>query len=252
MASPVVLCFHSSPVLSAPKLLRSKNPVDLALAERKTHPLLQLSLIALAEILLPHRPELGGCTYRGVLGLVLRDGEEQLRVKEKTGDLVLLLVTDMLANRLTDRVLHVWPLALNDHQRNPVDEKHEVGPTGLLAAAALDYEFLGHVVGVVFGMFPVNIIELKALGISFDRLLQTLSHAQQVIRFLVGWQQAVIYYVLQCLNCRKDIALAKGVRAAPEDDGVLPAELLRQYLVEEHAAQPAAASFDCFFRLRYS
>ena len=234
--------------LSAPKLLRSKNSVDLALTQRQTHLLLQVSRIALAEILLPHRPELGGRTHRGVLGFVLRDGEEKLCVEEKTGDLVLLLVADMLANRLADRVLHVGPLALDDHQRNPVDEEHDVGSAGLLATTALDHELLGHVVGVVFRMFPVDIIKLKALGVSFDRLLQTLPHAQQVIRFLIGWQQAIIYYVLQCLNCREDIALAEGIRAASEEDGVLIAQLIRQYLVEEYAAQSITASFVRFFR----
>ena len=115
----------------------------------------------------------------------------------------------------------------------PLTKEHDVGSAGLLATTALDHELLGHVVGVVFGMFPVDVIELKALSISLDRLLQALSHAQQVIRFLIGWQQAVIHYVLECLNCREDIALAEGVRAAPEQDGVLPAKLLRQYLVEE-------------------
>jgi len=116
-----------------------------------------------------------------------------LRIKEKTGDLVLLLVADMLANGLAYRVLHVGPLALNDHQRNPVDEEHDVGSAGLVGATALNHKLLSYVIGVILGMLPIDIIKLKALSVSFDRLLQALSHTQQVVRFLVSWQQAIIY-----------------------------------------------------------
>ena len=94
-----------------------------------------------------------------------------------------------------------------------VDEEHDVGTAGLVAAATLDHELLGYVVNVVVGMFPVDVVELKAPGVSLNRLLQAPAQAQQVVDLLVGPQQAVVHDVLQCVHGRQDVALAEGVLA---------------------------------------
>ena len=234
--------------LAGPGPAGRKDPVELALAEPYVDPVLQVRRIALSGILPPRRPELGCGAHGGVLGLVLGHGEEQLCVVEETGDLVLLLIADVLADGLTDGVLHVRPLALDDDQGDPVHEKHDVGPARLVAAAALDDEFLGHVEDVVVGALPIDVVELKAPGVPLDGLRQALPHAEEVIDLLVGRQKAVLHDVLQGLHRSQDVALAEGILAAPEADGIQLAELVRQDLVEDDTAQPIAAGLGGFPR----
>ena len=86
----------------------------------------------------------------------------------------------------------VGALALDDHQRDAVDEQHQVGTARLVAARLFDGILLADLIAVALGMGPVDVAERVALGIAVDCLGQGRAEGQQLIDALVGRQQALL------------------------------------------------------------
>ena len=192
------------------------------------------------HVLPPDRPELGGGAGRGVLGLVFRQGQQQLRVEEQLGDFVVPLVAQVLADRLGDGVFDIGPFALDDRQGNTVDEQHDVGPPGLVAGGSFDLEFLGDVEdvgGQPSVRVPVDVVERKALGVAADRLLQALAENQQVVDLLVGADESVVQHVFQNLHGGLDVGLAELVLLPLEANPVQFAQLFDEHRFEQHVAR---------------
>ena len=88
----------------------------------------------LVHFLPPDCPELRGGASGGVLGLILRDRQQQLRVQEQLGDLVVPLVSQVLTDGFGDWFLDIRTLALHHDQRDAVDEQHHIGAAGHVTA----------------------------------------------------------------------------------------------------------------------
>ncbi len=105
------------------------------------------------------------------------------------------LVADHLADRLDHRLVaaqvEVGALALDHHQRDAVDEQHQVGPAGGVAALPLDAIFLGDMVDVALGVLPVDIVQRVALAVAIDGLGQAGAQGQQLVDPLAGELQAL-------------------------------------------------------------
>ena len=168
-------------------------------------------------------------------------------IEEQARDLIPLLVANVLTDRLADRVFQVRPLALDHDEGNSVHEEHDVGAPRLLTSASLDDELLGDVIDVILRVCPVDVIELEALGVPFDRLLHALSEAQQVVDLLVGQHQTVVYDILQGLHSREDVSLTERILAALETDDVLPSKPLGQHLLKHDVCQTPAPGSDGLF-----
>lgn len=155
--------------------------------------------------------------------------------------MVIPLVPKLLRNRLLDRVLHVGPLALDHGERNPVDEQHDVGAAGVVAAGPLDDVFLRDVKDVVRKVVPVDVVERKALHVAADRLLQALAPQQQLIDFLVPADQTVEGELLQGLDGRLDVPLRELELLPLVADRVDLPQLLFQDSVKQDGTQSSAS-----------
>ena len=166
--------------------------------------------------LFPDRPEFNRCADRAVLGLVHRHRHEHLAVDEQARNAVVLLVADVLADRLPNRVF-VHPaadirfLTLDDHQRNTVYEQHEVGTVCLLTTGALDGEFLGDVIDIVLRVLPINVPERETFCVAENRLRQGFAEAEQIIHFLVRADQPVEHEFLQRVDAGADVVFAERI-----------------------------------------
>ena len=89
-------------------------------------------------------------------------------------------------------LVEVGSLALDDGERDAVDEQDDVGPAGLVAAGPLDGELLGDVEDVVPRFVPVDVAEREALGVALDRLGEALAQGEQVVELLVGPDEPVV------------------------------------------------------------
>ena len=97
-------------------------------------------------------------------------------------------------------------------------------------------------IDVAFRVLPIDVVELEAPCVPFDRLLQALPEAEQVVDLLVRWQESIIYDVLQGLHSCKDVALAERVLATLESDDVLPTKLVSKDPLEHDVRQATATS----------
>ena len=197
-----------------------QGPVD-----QRMHRLFELAFVAGVFLLAPDRPELLGCAGRGVEGVVGAHGQQQLRGDKEVGDLVLALVDaelfDAEGHRLFAVVVQVGALALDHGEGDAVDEEHDIGAAGGVAAALLDGELVGDVVDVTFGVLPVDIVEAEALAVAVDRLGEARAQRQQLIDAGVGEQQALEGIVHQAFDRLADIGVAEGMAPALELDLVM-------------------------------
>ena len=195
--------------------------------------------LSIRHVLLPFRPELGRCAGGAIAGLVLVHRQHRLHIGEQARDVLVALVADGLRDGLGH--LDLGRFALDHREGNAVDEQHNVRPTGLDAARALDREFGGHVIDVVSRVTPVHVVQREALQVALDGLLQRHAQRQQVVHRLIGLEQAVVLDVLQALDGALDVLLAEQVAAALVLDAVQLLQLLAQDFLQQHVAGLAAA-----------
>ena len=122
----------------------------------------------------PYRPERPRGASRSVLGLVTRQGHEHLAVKKELGDTLLFLIVGQLINgQINGLFLGLsigGALALHDNQRDAVDEQDDIGDIMFLIADPLHLKFRCAVKGIFLRVFPIDIVDGKAFGVSFNRL----------------------------------------------------------------------------------
>ena len=105
------------------------------------------------------------------------------------------LVAQHLADGVVDGGLSlagllIGALALDDDQRDAVDEQDNIRAAGGVAAAPFDREFVGDVVDVVFGVLPVDQVDAVAALVAVDALLDALAEREQFVGVLAGGDQA--------------------------------------------------------------
>ncbi len=111
-----------------------------------------------------------------------------------------------------------------------------------MAAGALDGEFVGDVVDVVFGMLPVDVAEVEALGVAVHRLLEACTQGQQLVDALVGRHQPLDQRrVRQHVQRLGQVGLGEGEGLPLEADRVVLGQPLRQHILQDRRAQLAAA-----------
>ena len=189
---------HEKPVL----LLRCQRGVD------------GIGNLGIQFRLSPEGPEFLGRARRAEPGPVHGHRQEQLGVKEKVRNAVVLLVADVLADGLRDGILaraDVRFLALDDRQGDSIHEKNDIRPVMLAAAAALDGKLLRDVIDVVLRLLPVDVLERVALGVAQDGLLQALAQAEKVVDLFVGADQPIEHEVLQRIDPGDDVVFAEGI-----------------------------------------
>ena len=192
----------------------------------------------LRVFLAPAGPVLCICAGRAVLRGVLRDGQQQLRERVQQRDFLAGMVAERLRDRLTRRVIHVRALALDDHQRNPVTEQHDVWPARAAAACPLYLEFFRDVPDVVFGRLPVNELDAEALAVAVYRLLYRHTQRQQVIRRLSrrvlrlkGQREQRVCRLLQSIG--REFALLVQIPHPVE-----PRQRFKQHVRQNHLPAP--------------
>lgn len=189
--------------------------------------------------LFPDPPELGGRSGRGILGGILVDPHDQLRIDKELGDIVVILVADRLGDRLFH--LHIRRLAFDHRQRDAVDKEDDVRPGRLGAAGAGDAEFSGDVEGIPLPVAPVDIVKIEALGVTFNALLQRRPQGDQVVDRFVGLEESVVFDVLEFLDRGLDILFTKEKFAPFMVDAVESLQLVAEDVLQEDIAALALA-----------
>ncbi len=100
-----------------------------------------------------------------------------LTVKEQLRYFILPLVPGELPNSHFYRVLIYIrvraPLTLNYNQGNAVNEKHDIRYAVLLVTHSFHLELRCTLIGVIIRILPVDVIDVKTLGVTFNGLGQT-------------------------------------------------------------------------------
>ena len=120
----------------------------------------------------------------------------------KDGNVRMLNVMPPASNtfdRLID--IHRGSFALDHRKRNPVDKQNDVGTCILLLVQTVTRKLLCHMKYIIFGMLPVNIFQVKALGRSVHKLLGiTLAKHQSIIDLFTGTHKTVGKRLIQLGN----------------------------------------------------
>ena len=83
-------------------------------------------------------------------------------------------IRPLIADALGDGLFHfhLGGFALDHRHGDTVDKQDNIRPRCLVAAAALHAEFGRHMKDIPFPVLPVDIVQVEALGIALDGLLQ--------------------------------------------------------------------------------
>ena len=77
------------------------------------------------------------------------------------------------------------PLALDDNNRNAVYKQDDVWNAMLFMAEPFDFEFRCAVIHVVLWVFPVNVVNREAFGVSLYGLRYASSERKKIVSLLV-------------------------------------------------------------------
>ena len=110
-----------------------------------------------------------------------------------------------------------------------------------LAAAPRKDRLGGHVVDVVLGLVPVDILEGVALRVPLHGLLDAHAQREALVRLLVCLEEVRLGELPQAPDGLVDGGVRKGVRLALVFDLVEGAELLVEHLGEQGRARVAVA-----------
>ena len=164
---------------------------------------------------------------------------------EQLRNVVFVLITDQLAACFFEAFGR--PLVLDHQHRDAVDERHDIAPLGLDAAAPFDREFRGDVECVVLRPIPVDKAEGIAFGIAIDRLGDCGPQHQHVIDILVGRLQPSdsVGGRLQPAQRLVRVLQVERVFPPPMRELVDPHEVFHRDIIEHHIAQTIATQLQC-------
>ena len=131
------------------------------LSRRRQRPVLPRRQLAVGKLLLaPARPELRRRKSRAVAPFTVIHRQQQLGVGEKLLNLVVPLVTQILANSLVDRsflgLAALRPLRLDHYQRQAIDVTNDIGNPAVRAVGGQHFQFLGHLPAIGRRLGPVD------------------------------------------------------------------------------------------------
>ena len=109
--------------------------------------------------------------------------QHQLGVTEEVRDVIFAPVADILVD--TFHHIHTGFLTFNDHQRDTVDQYHNIR-AGKFSVWALYFKLIGHLECVIFQVFKVNKTQIKGLTSSVRQILfHALASTEKLIDRLV-------------------------------------------------------------------
>ena len=82
--------------------------------------------------------------------------------------------------------------ALDNYERNSVNEEHNIRTAFLIASGLFNFEFLGYMKNILVPIFPVNVFERTAFLVPFNCLLKTLAQAEQIKYALACFNKAFV------------------------------------------------------------
>ncbi|CAH2029880.1 protein of unknown function [Trichlorobacter ammonificans] len=164
-----------------------------------------------------------------------------MRIDEQFGDEVVILVANGLGDGLF--YTHVGRFAFDHRQRDTVDKQDDIRPGGFVTAGACHVEFSGDMKGIALPVAPVDVVQVEALGVPFDSLFQRGAEGNQVVYCFVGFEQSVVFDVLQFLDGGLDVLFAEQEFAAFVVDAVESFQLVAQDTLKKHIAGFALALF---------
>ena len=148
---------------------------------------------------MPYAPKVLSCATGCIFDGIFVGRNHNLRKFEKLRNIILALIANHLFDRLID--IHRGSFALDHRKRNSVDKQNDVGTCILLLVQTVTRKLLCHMKYIIFGMLPVNIFEVKALGRSVHKLLGiTLAKHQSIIDLFTGTHQTVGKRLIQLGN----------------------------------------------------
>ena len=145
-------------------------------------------------------------------------GNYQLRKLKQLGDVVRLPVADILLHTLFH--IHTGLLAFDHNQRNAVDQQNNIRP-GILAIGTLHGKFIRNLPDIVLRVFPVNIGNVKGLGVAVIQMyIAAFAVNQPVIDRLTGEHQATLQGGIQFTDRFADGVIRKRGLLTPVNKGL--------------------------------
>ena len=219
------------------------NQIPVLLRGRATrHILGQCRFEKRGVLFLPYIPELLGRAGGGVLHGVFIGRHDDLGKLVELGNVLCLLVADVLLHGLLHADLR--SLALDDSKGDTVEKQHEIRPGVAELVPAVYRKLLGDVKQVVLRMLPINILQIEAEGFPLSHGLRVaLAQQQGVIDFFAGAHQAVGQGLVQILHCPLKVGGGKLIFRTREGIAVEPPELPPEDVFEQHLVPAAPLRF---------
>ena len=183
----------------------------------------------------PHIPELLGSSCRGILHRILVGCQNDLGILEQLGNIVCLLIADILLHCLIHG--NMGCLTLDYRKGNTVDKQHNIRTGIMELVLAFHSEFFCHMEQVVFPVIPVDVFEIEA-----ERLTSThgfgiaFSQQKSIVNFLTGAHQTIDQWFVQFIHSTLNVGSGEfifrtGIGVAVQFAQLSPEDIFQQNMV---------------------